>query len=175
MAPGAPCQPCCAQACCWEAPTPGRPAPAPGSPSGCRGSLRRWKPGPNLGGTSQTSASLYPHLSSDLGKGSKKKLPNFGHCPNFLDLPPIRGGLDSKSLDIMKLSWPPHPLEKFGHLGNKSLAFKKAFILLRQKTVCLYRQVELLVYTSTLHFRPSCDNVTMNQEFLQFVPFLSCF
>ena len=95
----------------------------------------------------------------------KKKLPNFGHCPNFLNLPPIRGGLDSKSLEIMKLSWPPHPLGKFGHLGNKCLAFKKAFILLRLKTVCLYRQVELLVYTSTLHFRPSCDNVTMNHFF----------
>ena len=101
-----------------------------------------------------------------LSKGSsQKKLPNFGHCPNFLNLPPIRGGLDSKSLEIMKLSWPPHPLGKFGHLGNKCLAFKKAFILLRLKTVCLYRQVELLVYTSTLHFRPSCENVTMNHFF----------
>ena len=79
--------------------------------------------------------------------------------------PPIRGGLDSKSLDFMRLSWPPHPLGKFGHLGNKSLAIKKAFILLRLKTVCLYRQVELLVYTSTLHFRSSCENVTMNHFF----------
>ena len=48
----------------------------------------------------------------------------------------------------MRLSWPPHPLGKFGHFGNKSLAFKSAFILLRLKTVCLYWQVELLVYTA---------------------------
>ena len=65
----------------------------------------------------------------------------------------------------MRLSWAPHPLGKFGHLGNKSLAFKNAFILLRLKTVCLYGQVELLVYTSTLHFRLSCDNVTMKHFF----------
>ena len=101
-----------------------------------------------------------------LGNPSKKKIcQTLDIVQTSLTSPPIRGGLDSKSLDIMKLSWPPHPLEKFGHLGNKSLAFKKAFILLRQKTVCLYRQVELLVYTSTLHFRTSCENVTMNHFF----------
>ena len=111
-----------------------------------------------------------------VGKPSKKKTSKLWTLSKLLKPPPpIRGGLDSKSLDIMKLSWPPHPLEKFGHFGNKKLAFKKAYILLRLKAVCLYRQVELVVYTSTLHFRASCDNVTMNQEFLQFVPFLSCF
>ena len=71
-----------------------------------------------------------------LGNPSKKKIcQTLDIVQTSLTSPPIRGGLDSKSLDIMKLSWPPHPLEKFGHLGNKSLAFKKAFILLRQKSL----------------------------------------
>ena len=122
------------------------------------------------------SHTLAQSLPSDaLREAVKKNCQTLDIVQTSKTSPSIKGDLDSKSLDIMRLAWSPHPLGKFGHLGNKSLVFKNAFILLRLKTVCLYGQVELLVYTSTLHFRPWCDNVTMNQEFLQFVPFLSCF
>ena len=40
-----------------------------------------------------------------MGAIKKKKIPNFGHCPKFLD----QGGMDAKSLDAQTWLGPPPP------------------------------------------------------------------
>ena len=91
-------------------------------------------------------ALMFKQLVTFYKGSSQKKTAKLWTLSKLLKPPPHQGWFGQQKFGHYETFLTPHPLGKFGHFGNKSL---KAFILFRLKTVCLHRQVELLVQHSS--------------------------